>query len=390
VFGCDGSTDVVVDAIEWAVDNDLDVINLSLGSPFGSKDSADAVAATNAARAGVVVVISAGNSGPNQYISGSPGAADGAITVAASDPTATFPGAPFTLNTGGSPIAVQNSNNATSIGAAYQVVVLRDAAGAVSLGCDPAEYTAAGVTGKLVVVQRGNCARVARAVYGQKAGAAAVAMIDTSTGYPPFEGPITSNPDTGELYTVTIPFFGVRGLAGTATSDGGRLAASTSVTVGPAAQIPNPNYLGFASFSSGGPRTGDSGLKPDITAPGVAIVSAGSGTGNGTQTLSGTSMAAPHVAGVAALTRQARPHWSVAAIKAAIVNTGDPAQVTGYRTSRGGTGLVQPGASTVAQVVAHSDDGRFLPALNFGFEEFTRDFRDSKTVVLKNHGWSPA
>lgn len=390
VFGCDGSTDVVVDAIEWAVDNDLDVINLSLGSPFGSKDSADAVAATNAARAGIVVVISAGNEGPNQYIVGSPGSASGAITVAAVDPTATFPGAPFTLNTGGAPILVQNSNNASSIGSSYSVVVLRDASGGVSLGCDPAEYTAANVTGKLVVTRRGTCARVARAVYGQKAGAAAVAMIDSSTGYPPFEGAINSNPDTGEVYTVTIPFFGVRGLASTSTTDGGRLAAAASVSVGPATQISNPAYLGFASFSSGGPRTGDSALKPDISAPGVAIVSTASGSGNGAETLSGTSMAAPHVAGVAALTRQAHPTWNVAAIKSAIVNTGDPAQVASYRTSRGGTGLVQPGRSTAVQVVAQSQEGRFSPSLNFGFHELNRDFRGTKTVMLKNLGSSPA
>jgi minor extracellular serine protease Vpr len=388
VFGCEGSTDVVVDAIEWAVDNDMDVINMSLGSPFGSKDSADAVAATNAAKAGVVVVISAGNEGPNQYVVGSPGSAEGAITVAASDPTDRFSGALFTLNTGGTTLPVQDSNGA-SFAASYNVVVLRNADGTVSLGCDPAEYVAAGVSGKLVVMQRGTCARVARAVYAQKAGAAAAATIDTSTGYPPFEGPITSNPDTGEQYTVTIPFFGVRGLAATATSDGGRLAAATSLTA-IAAQLPNPNFLGFASFSSGGPRTGDSGLKPDITAPGVSIVSTASGSGNGAESLSGTSMAAPHVTGVAALTRQAHPNWKVAAIKASIVNTGDPSQVSAYRTSRGGTGLVQPGKSTVAQVVALSDDGRFSSTLDFGFEEISRDFSDSKTVVLRNFGSTPA
>jgi subtilisin family serine protease len=53
-------------------------------------------------------------------------------------------------------------------------------------------------------------------------------------------------------------------------------------------------------------------------------------------------MASPHVAGVAALTRQAHPTWSVEDIKAAIVNTGLPSGVADYRTSRGGTGLVQP------------------------------------------------
>ena len=81
----------------------------------------------------------------------------------------------------------------------------------VSLGCDPAEYTAAGVAGKLVVTVRGTCARVDRAIYGQQAGAAAVAMINSAAGYPPYEGPITANPDTGVPFNVTIPFLGVQG-----------------------------------------------------------------------------------------------------------------------------------------------------------------------------------
>lgn len=393
VFGCDGSTDVTVDAIDWAVDNDMDVINMSLGSSFGTRDDPSAVASTNAAKAGVVVVISAGNAGPNQYILGSPGSADGAITVAASDPTATFPGAKLSIS-GGATLDVQNSNGAAfSNGASYAIVVLRDATGAVSLGCDPAEYAAVsgGLTGKMVVTQRGTCARVARAVFAQKAGASAAAMIDTTTGYPPFEGPIAGNPDTGEVYAVTIPFFGVKGLADTASSDGGKLASANGGTASVTnAQLLNPNYLGLASFSSGGPRSGDSALKPDITAPGVGTVSTGSGTGNGPSTLSGTSMAAPHVAGVAALTRQAHPNWSVAQIKAAIVNTADPSQVAAHRISRGGAGLVQPAKSTVAQVVAYDDDSRFSASLNFGFEEIDRDFHDTKTIKLKNLGNRPA
>ena len=59
---------------------------------------------------------------------------------------------------------------------------------ASSLGCDPAEYVAAGVAGKIAVVQRGTCARVARAIFGQQAGAAAVVMINNAAVLPPFEG----------------------------------------------------------------------------------------------------------------------------------------------------------------------------------------------------------
>ena len=52
---------------------------------------------------------------------------------------------------------------------------------------------------------------MARAVFGQQAGAAAVAMINNVASFPPFEGPILSNPDTGIPFTVTIPFLGVIG-----------------------------------------------------------------------------------------------------------------------------------------------------------------------------------
>ena len=397
VFGCDGSTDVVVDAIEWAVDNDMDVINMSLGSSFGTKDSPDAVAATNAARAGVVVVVSAGNAGPNQYIVGSPGTADGAITVAASDPAATFPGAQFTLSTGGATIAVQNSNDAAFANGTYPIAVLRTSypSGPVALGCSQAEYAAypgapASLVGKLIVTQRGTCSRVARPIFAQQNGAAAAAMIDNTTSYPPFEGKITGSDETGP-FNVTIPFFGLRGLATGATSDGARLRLADGGTVAVTnALLANPNFLGFASFSSGGPRSGDSALKPVITAPGVATVSTASGTGNGAETLSGTSMASPHVAGVAALTRQAHPNWSVGAIMSAIVSTGDPSQVLNHRVSRGGTGLVQPGKSTASQVTAHEEGRRFSVALNFGFEELTRDLTAWKTIRLLNHGLTAA
>src|SRR5262249_11186237 len=61
VFGCQGSTDVVNEALEWAVDNDMDVVNMSLGSDYAPGDSADAFAADAAMRAGVMVVSAAGN-----------------------------------------------------------------------------------------------------------------------------------------------------------------------------------------------------------------------------------------------------------------------------------------------------------------------------------------
>ena len=156
--------------------------------------------------------------------------------------------------------------------------------------------------------------------------------------------------------------------------------------------IPNPNGTGLASFTSGGPRTGDSWLKPDITAPGVSIFSTGVGTGTDARINSGTSMAAPHVAGVAALVKQAHPGWNqVQEWKAAIVNTGLPSAIGGlapYKTSRAGTGLVQPVNAVKTNVIALGDTA--TATLNFGFDELNANFSKSKQIKLRNKGGSSA
>jgi len=386
VFGCEGPTDVTVDAIEWAVDNDMDVINMSLGSTFGSKDEPSAVASTNAAKAGVIVVASAGNAGPSPYVIGSPSTADGAISVAANDPYRTIPGAMLSLS--GTTIPAINANEfALPASSTFNIKVIT---GSGSLGCSVAAFGGPLPPNTIAVVNRGTCARVAKAIFGQQAGAAAVVMVNNASGFPPVEGRITSNPDDGVPFNVTIPFLGVKGPATAASSDGAKLRAASGATTVVAGPVTNDNYTGFASFTSAGPRTGDSGLKPDVTAPGVSIVSTGMGTGNAAATISGTSMAAPHVAGVAALTRQAHPAWKVEDIKAAIVNTGRPSSVAGYSTSLGGTGLAQPARSTATQVVASTEGQRFGTSLNFGFAEFRDRFRRTKEISLRNHGSSEA
>ena len=415
VFGCDGSTDVTVDAIDWAVDNDLDVINMSLGSPFGRNDDPSAVASSNASASGVIVVTSSGNNGGNPYITGSPGTADGSISTAAVDSSETFPAAVLSLSTGATVTAI-NGNGAELPDGPFPIHVLRNPNGSVSLGCNgigpgglplagstAGEYTAQNVAGKFVVTVRGSCARAARAVHAQQAGAAGVIMVNTDPGFPPFEGEITGNPDIpGHEFPVTIPFLGVRGLLGPAeTQDGDTVVAADAGTLTLAdSTITNPGFRGFASFSSGGPRNGDSGAKPNVSAPGVSILSTDSGTGNRGTRISGTSMASPHVAGVAALVKQAHPDWSVDDIGAAIQNHADPSAMAGYKLSRGGTGLVDTAGSVGTQVVALGDRVRFrngqgdrvrlnTATLSFGYAELGSDFRGTKEITVRNHGSTP-
>ena len=96
VFGCAGSTALTTAAINWATDpnrdgdpsDHVDVINMSLGSAYGTPDDPSAVASNNAADLGVIVVTSAGNSGDTYYVSGSPGSAVRAIATASSQDAA--------------------------------------------------------------------------------------------------------------------------------------------------------------------------------------------------------------------------------------------------------------------------------------------------------------
>ncbi len=99
---------------------------------------------------------------------------------------------------------------------------------------------------------------------------------------------------------------------------------------------------GVASFSSAGPTSYSLGLKPDVSAPGVSILSSVPGRYGTWRYLDGTSMAAPHVAGGVALLLQRHPRWTVAQVKSALMLTGNP--VAGGRSeappTREGGGMI--------------------------------------------------
>lgn len=380
VFGCQGSSDIVAAAIDRAVAAGVNVISMSLGSDFGGQDDPTTVASENAARAGVTVVAAAGNAGGSAYMVSSPSTGSHVLSVAAMDASLKqYPGAEIST----SPLVdTIVANGVTTLPSGpLTVKVLKNTDGSISLGCDPAQY--AGSAGAIVVTARGTCARVARAIYGQQAGAVAVVMVNNSPGLPPYEGPIFSNPDTGAPYHVTIPFLGAD------QADGGTLLAAdgTTVTLTPK-PIPNTGYQKVASFSSGGPRNPDSAPKPEVIAPGVSVASVGMGTGTGFVIESGTSMATPMTAGVAALVKQAHLSWSAYQIKAAIQNTADPSLETDYNVRRAGSGVVQAQKAVDSTVLAQTADG--LNSIAFGLVPGTAAYTASKAVTLSNTGSAAA
>jgi len=127
--------------------------------------------------------------------------------------------------------------------------------------------------------------------------------------------------------------------------------ASSAITV---AAVTTPNSSGrstLAGFSSAGPTALSLRLKPDISAPGVSILSSVPG---GWEAMSGTSMATPQISGAAALLRQRHPDWPVAAIKAALMETATSVDVDGQAAppTRGGGGLAAPARADVPLLLA--------------------------------------
>ena len=188
------------------------------------------------------------------------------------------------------------------------------------MGKTPADFR--NVQGKIALVKRGDITFQDKAAAAEKAGAAAVVIYNNREGN--FFGSLGEENVRPKIPVVSI-----------ALSDGQLMLAALQGKESRAAklrltpeEVAQPDRL--AEFSSRGPNN-DGWIKPEITAPGVNIYSAtitkaaypggGMPDPSGYVVASGTSMATPHVAGAAALIRQAHPDWTPAQIKAALVNT---------------------------------------------------------------------
>ncbi|MGA5505734.1 S8 family serine peptidase [Streptomyces umbrinus] len=132
----------------------------------------------------------------------------------------------------------------------------------------------------------------------------------------------TLSKETGALFVVAA------GNTGAPSSIGSPGAADSALTVGAVDSADEAAY-----FTSAGPRYGDNALKPDLSAPGVGILAARSrlAAGSGDYTaMSGTSMATPHVAGVAALLAERHPDWTGAQLKNALMSTSKQLDASAY------------------------------------------------------------
>lgn len=308
VFGCAGSTtsDIMLAAMERALADGMQVLNMSIGARAQHPDYPTAAAATRLLRGGMVVVASIGNNGPGgsapdgPYAAGAPGIGADVIGVASYDNThitqpaiAVSPdGAMFGYSAAsGSPAAPQDGSSL--------VMSKTGTPATTNDGCtvagpmDPAAHV-----GKAVLIRRGSCSFYEKASNAQAVGAAAVVLYNNVAG--------ALNPTVAGAPPITIPVVAIQAADG-ATIDGRIAAGETSLTwTNQLVSVPQATGGLISGFSSFG-LAADLSLKPDIGAPGGSIYSTVPLSQGGHGINSGTSMSSPHVAGAVALMLEAKP-----------------------------------------------------------------------------------
>ncbi len=320
-----------VAALEDIAKDGADVLNNSWGGGPGSAggefDAIDA-ALLNVAASGTFVSMSNGNAGPNTGTSDHPSSEY--ISVGASTTTGTFidghleVSAPQPISPTLQSVAFLNAAFGTPFDIATSHTFDYVAAAVISptnaTGCNP--WPTDTFTHTVALISRGTCQFGVKVLNAEDAGASA-AIIYNNSG----DGLTVMGAGTvGGLVTIPSVFIGQSYGQRMASWYATNLAASEVTIITNAFQYGNrPDVI--ANFSSRGPGVGLT-LKPDIAAPGVNILSQGFAVGVtgearhlGFGQASGTSMAAPHVAGSAALLRQIHPTWSNAYIKSALMST---------------------------------------------------------------------
>ena len=340
-FGVD-----LVAAINQAVADGVDVINYSIsGSQTNFADSVE-IAFLFAARAGVFVATSAGNSGP-------------APVVAHPSPWITTVAA-GTHDRAGFGTAVVNSvtyNGAAQAAPNVSGTLVDSVNVGLAPGSDAAKLCMLGalnpllVAGKIVLCDRGVNARIEKSFEVLRAGGIGMILVNPS--------PNSLNADLHFVPTVHVAdtsYVALHTAAGPGTA---------SATVGGTLVYPAPAPF-TAAFSSRGPLAAGGGdiLKPDIMAPGVDVLAAVAPPGNRGRNFdlySGTSMSSPHVAGLAALLKQAHPTWSPMAIKSALMTSSS--QGNDYSPFNWGAGHVVPNSAVNPGLVYDSGFNDWLAFL---------------------------
>ena len=364
VFPCDEDVPCQADsihiaaAIEAAVNDGMDAANLSLGSAAtpGFDLLVEVINAAN--KAGMVTVVSAGNSGPKPMTIGSPGIAEEAITVAAVHNSHFF-GHYAQVNIDGKEqtLSIGSGDPGGKILKKIQapLAVITEDGG---LGFKPITQD---LTGKVAVLKRGGNTFSEKATNAYEKGAVAVVIINNKPG----------DPDGMRVEeSIAIPVVMVSDVDGAWISK----SKEALITLEPGEEMEFLSSVPekIADFSSRGPTINYT-LKPDVAAVGVNVLS--SVVGGGVASYNGTSMSAPHVTGAVALLLQAHPDWTSRDVKAALIGTGRNPQ-GGAIPSEVGGGIISVGKALHPVALCYPS------SLSFG--KLNRTEKKTMRIVVKN------
>ena len=390
IFGTTGSTGdaPILAAFEYAADpnqdldpNDrLDAVNLSLGANWGTRYAYYGEAIKNLASAGTVTLCAAGNAGPTPYIVSSPGTAEDAISVAAATDNSPwnwrFAAAAFAYPEKAEDLqqvvdAAFTKPAAQAVGVTGKLVYVGTAA------VDLTDEQKAAVKGNVALIDRGAVGFFDKIRRANDGGAIGVVVANNQPTDPVVMGS-AGNPTRFDIPAIMI----TQALGTTIKAD---LAAGkdATVTFSTGKTIDKPELVdALASFSSRGPRSIDGLIKPEVTGPGVNVISAKMGSGALGVKFSGTSMATPHLAGVVALLRQAHPKASVAELKARVMNNGAP-----VHDAKGPVGVAAMGGGRV-QIMQAAAATLVIdpPALSLGVLAALAPVTKGRPITVTNTG----
>jgi subtilisin family serine protease len=320
----------IIAALDQAALDGVDVINASLGgNPFdpwstlrtGAVDVHEAM--LNARAAGIVAVVAAGNSGPGATTIKTPANGPWVIAVANASHDRAFFNTLAGVTGAGVPDRDFRGVGLTGPLPQRRIVRARDYGNALcgtgaSQGTTPNgasnPFAPGTFAGEIVVCERGVYARVEKGYNVRAAGAGGMVLANTASDGESIVADAHFLPATHLGYADAQALEQLLARVPSGLSLRGSLTGVQRVLDATRGDI-------LSASSSRGPVATLDWLKPDISAPGTDILAAAP-TGSGLASLSGTSMAAPHVAGAAALVLGAHPDWSPSQVESALLATG--------------------------------------------------------------------
>lgn len=375
--------DALLRALDDAVKDGMDVVNMSLSGPSLGPVEENILtgAIERAVAAGVIVVVAAGNEGPDMLSVGDLGAIPDVITVGSSrsnwvlaTPSLTSPNQRFAAT------PASNSEDAEPVSGQMLDVATLDRNG---LGCNG--FPGGSLAGKIAFIQRGECTFEDKLNNAQAAGAiAAVVYNNVGPNADAPSGRIIMSVNTATLRALMVG-------RGDGLTLKAQIATEPAIEYSLSFRTSSPDDAGLLStFSSRGP-TLESRIKPDIVAVGSNVWTASNGTTPGEPLsssyvlTSGTSLASPLVAGAAAILKQARPGLTTAQYRSLLVNSAEPFPSANTLNSvvRSGAGRLDLNAALGANVAAEP------VTLTFGAAD-RQIGQISRELTLTNLGAAPA